>query len=53
MIIDAVRLPVDVERGAEGGPLFSTIVNRTDGGGAITNQNWQYPLFKGNISYGI
>lgn len=53
MIIDAVRLPTDVERGAEGGPLFSTIVNRTDGGNVVTNQNWQYPLFKGNISYGI
>lgn len=53
MIIHAVRLPTDVERGAQGGPEFSTIVNRGDGGKVTTNQNWQYPLFKGDISYGI
>jgi uncharacterized protein (TIGR02217 family) len=53
MIIDNVRMPVDVERGVKGGPMFSTIVNRTDGGKTSTNQNWQYPLYRGQVGYGI
>lgn len=53
MIIDAVRLPVDVERGVRGGPQFSTVVNRTDGGSLVTNQNWTYPLYRGQVGYGI
>lgn len=53
MIVDNVRLPVDVERGVRGGPMFSTIVNMTDGGSVSTNQNWSYPLYKGNVGYGI
>ena len=53
MIIDAVRMPVDVERGVRGGPQFSTIVNRTDGGALVTNQNWSYPLYRGQVGYGI
>lgn len=53
MIIDAVRLPMDIERGTKGGPQFNTSVNMTDGGVTSTNQNWQYPLFGADISYGI
>lgn len=53
MIIDAVRMPVDVERGVRGGPQFNTIVNRTDGGSLVTNQNWNYPLYRGQVGYGI
>ena len=53
MLIDAVRLPIDVERGVRGGPLFNTIVLRSDGGNTSTNQNWQYPLYQGNVGYGI
>jgi uncharacterized protein (TIGR02217 family) len=53
MIIDNVRLPIDVERGAKGGPLFSTTINVADGGAVSANQNWSYPLYVGNISYGI
>jgi len=53
MIIDNVRLPIDVERGAKGGPMFSTTVNVADGGAVAANQNWSYPLYMGNISYGI
>lgn len=53
MIVDAVRLPIDVERGVRGGPQFSTIVNRTDGGSLVTNQNWSYPLYRGQVGYGI
>ena len=53
MIIDNTRLPTDVERGVRGGPMFSTTVTMTDGGNTDTNQNWTYPLYKGNIGYGI
>ncbi len=53
MIIHATRLPTDVERGVEGGPRFDTIVNISDGGIPDTNQNWVYPLYFGNVSYGI
>lgn len=53
MIVDAVRLPIDVERGVRGGPQFSTVVNRTDGGSLVTNQNWTYPLYRGQVGYGI
>lgn len=53
MIIDSVRLPEDVERGVRGGPLFSTSVLRSDGGGTSTNQNWTYPLYQGRIGYGL
>ena len=51
--IDNVRLPEDVERGVQGGPMFNTIVVNTEGGGTDTNQNWQYPLFLGDVGYGI
>lgn len=53
MVIDAVRLPVDVERGAEGGPMFNTAVLITDGGQNSTNQEWSLPLYRGQIGYGI
>lgn len=53
MIVDAVRMPIDVERGVRGGPQFSTTVNRTDGGSLVTNQNWAYPLYKGQVGFGI
>lgn len=53
MIIDNVRLPIDVERGAKGGPVFNTTLNMADGGSVTVNQNWEYPLYRGNIGYGI
>lgn len=53
MIIDNVRLPIDVEQGVKGGPMFNTTINMTDGGFIIANQNWEYPLYQGNVGYGI
>jgi uncharacterized protein (TIGR02217 family) len=53
MVIHDTRLPEQVERGVEGGPRFDTVVNISDGGIPDTNQNWTYPLFFGNVSYGI
>ena len=53
MIIDLVRLPIDVERGTKAGPLFNTSVLSTDGGVTSTNQNWSYPLIQGQVGYGL
>lgn len=53
MIIDSVRLPIDIERGVVGGPQFNTMVLRTDGGVTSTNQAWTYPLYTGNVGYGV
>lgn len=53
MIIDPVRLPMDIERGVKGGPQFNTSVLMTDGGNTDTNQNWTLPLYRGNIGYGV
>lgn len=53
MIIDNVRLPIDVERGVKGGPVFNTTINMSDGGFISANQNWAYPLYRGNVGYGI
>jgi uncharacterized protein (TIGR02217 family) len=53
MIIDNVRLPIDVERGVKGGPMFNTTINVSDGGAVSANQNWSYPLYMGNVGYGI
>lgn len=53
MIIDAASLPTSVEKGVKGGPMFSTSVHSTDGGVTSTNQNWTYPLYHGQIGYGI
>lgn len=53
IVIHNTRLPVEVERGAVFGPLFNTVVHRTDGGQVSTNQNWEFPLCQGNMAYGI
>jgi uncharacterized protein (TIGR02217 family) len=53
MVIDEVQLPTTVEKGVRGGPQFNTVVLRTDGGRTSTNQNWTYPLYVGQVGYGI
>lgn len=53
MIIDNVRLPDWIERGAMGGPVFNTQVNRTFGGHESSIILWQYPLHRFDIGYGI
>lgn len=51
--IHEVRLPTDVERGAEFAPMFNTSIVELDGGAEQANINWTYPRFSGDISYGI
>ncbi|MGE4486374.1 MAG: DUF2460 domain-containing protein [Synergistaceae bacterium] len=48
-----VRLPVEVERGAQGGPMFDTTVLELRSGHEQRNINWQQTRARYNISYGI
>lgn len=52
-MIDDVRLPVDIERGAMGGPEYRTTVITMTGGRERRNQEWEVPLSSFNIGYGI
>jgi uncharacterized protein (TIGR02217 family) len=51
--IDAVQIDEDVERGAEGGPEFSTIIVTAASGTEYADQRWSHPRRKWNIAYGI
>lgn len=53
MIIDNVRIPVWIEQGAKGGPMFNTQINRSQGGSDTSIILWQYPLHMYDIGYGI
>lgn len=48
-----VRLPVDVERGAKGGPGFNTTVTPLQSGKEQRNINWAQQRCMFDISYGI
>lgn len=48
-----VRLPVDVERGAKGGPGFNTTVTNLASGKEQRNINWAQQRCAYDISYGI
>jgi len=47
------RLPVEVERGARGGPRFSTSILELSSGHEQRNINWQFARYEWDISYGI
>lgn len=53
MAFHNVRLPEDVERGAQGGPGFNTAVVSLATGYEQRNMNWQFARCKYDISYGI
>jgi uncharacterized protein (TIGR02217 family) len=48
-----VRLPEDVEKGAEGGPGFNTTVLKLSSGFERRNINWERELGEWDIAYGI
>jgi|SRR5215217_103634 len=50
---DNVRLPVDIERGAMGGPEYRTTVIVMANGRERRNQEWEVPLSSFNVGYGI
>lgn len=52
MSFDDVRLPVDVEIGAEGGPSFSTGIITTASGREQRTQNWSVARNTYTIGYG-
>lgn len=52
-VFDDVQLPVDVEIGAQGGPVFHTTVMTLGSGMEIRNQDWPNPRQSWDIGYGI
>lgn len=53
MSFDEVRLPEDVERGAQGGPRFLTTIVELTSGFEKRNQDWANSRALYDISYGI
>ncbi len=51
--LTGVRLPIDIERGAIGGPRFNTTVLELDSGFEKRNQNWQDTRGEWDVGYGI
>lgn len=51
--MDDVRLPIDVERGAQGGPQFKTTVVSMASGHEQRNQEWSRSRAVYQIGYGI
>ena len=48
-----VRLPDDIERGASGGPRFSTSIIEVDSGAERRNVNWSLPLAQWDVGFGV
>jgi len=53
MSFDDIRLPVDVEQGAKGGPNFQTSIVALSSGNEQRNQDWSAPRQAWDIGYGI
>lgn len=51
--IDDVRLPVDIERGARGGPGFKTTVISLASGDESRNREWSRVRGRWNVGYGL
>ncbi len=51
--LTGVRLPIDIERGAIGGPRFNTTVLELDSGREKRNQNWQDTRGEWDAGYGL
>ena len=51
--LSTVRLPIDIERGALGGPRFNTTVLELDSGFEKRNQNWQDTRGEWDAGYGL
>jgi uncharacterized protein (TIGR02217 family) len=47
------NFPDDISYGSKGGPEFNTTVITLRSGNEQRNVNWQYPLHRYNVSYGI
>jgi uncharacterized protein (TIGR02217 family) len=51
--MDDVRLPEEIERGAQGGPGFKTSIVTLASGAEQRNQDWQIARSRWDIGYGI
>lgn len=51
--VDNVRLPDDIESGAEIGPAFQTSIIELTSGVEQRNEDWSQERLKANISYGM
>lgn len=47
------EFPLEISRGAKGGPQFSTMIVQAGGGGEQTDRKWVYPLHRFDISAAI
>lgn len=52
-MFDVIRLPEEVEQGAQGGPSFQTSIVGLSGGNEQRNQDWEFPRQTWDIGYGI
>jgi uncharacterized protein (TIGR02217 family) len=52
-VFDDVRLPEDVEVGAQGGPMFQTTIVALASGGEQRNQDWSEQRCEFDVGYGI
>lgn len=50
---DDIRLPIDVERGASGGPGFNTTIRALTNGFEKRNRNWSVARGRWDVGYGI
>lgn len=53
MAFDDVRLPIDIEQGASGGPNFFTTITTFSSGQEQRNQSWANARGTWDISYGV
>ena len=53
ILVDEVRLPEDIERGASVGPMFSTSIVALSSGKEDANQDWAEDLIVADIAYGM
>lgn len=53
MAFDEVRLPIEVERGASGGPGFLTNINLLSSGREQRNSLWEYDRGRWDVGYGV
>ena len=47
------EFPLDISRGAKGGPQFSTMLVQVGGGGEQTDRKWTYPLHRFDVAAAI
>src|ERR1035437_25623 len=52
-MFDNIRLPVEIEQGSKGGPLFQTSIVELSSGNEQRNEDWIFPRQVWDIGYGV